>query len=448
MTQTAAITAEGRTLLALGIPLIGSQIAQFGVHTADTIMLGWYAIDALAQVALGSQVYFIAFILGSGFAWAILPMVAQAAEEKDFVRVRRVTRMGLWTATIGGLVLMLPMWFSKPILLALGQDPMVTEGAQTYLRIAGWGIIPFLWSQVLRSYLSALEHTAITFWVAVGVLVGNVIVNYLLIFGNWGFPELGIVGAAIASLSVSILSFVGFAIYVIRVFPEHDMFSRFWKADMAAIKEVTTLALPISGVGLAESGMFAASTFILGMIGTAELAAGGIVIQPAALTFMFHLGLSQASTVRTGQAMARRDRDELTRIATAAAVMSAVFALIVVAVFIIFRDPIVRVFLDMSDPKAADVLRVGVGLMILAAAFQLVDAAQVQGLGMLRGMQDTTVPMILATISYWMIGMPIAYCLGLFTDLGAYGVWMGLVAGLTAAAVLLWWRYFGLLKKL
>ncbi len=444
MTQIPTIKSEGRTLLTLGLPLIGSQVAGFAVHSTDALMLGWYSVQALAQSALGGQIYFLAFILGSGFAWAILPLVAKAAEDGDLQSVRRTTRMGLWTSTFAGLALIIPMWWSEPLLLALGQDPANAAGAQVYLRIAGWGLIPFLWAQVLRSYLSAVEHTGIVFWVSTAVLVLNAGVNYLLIFGHFGFPELGLRGAAIASLGVAIASFIGFVVYVQVKFPEHEMFVRFWRADPEAIAKLFSMALPISATGLAESGLFAAATFIMGALGTAQVAAGNIVIQPAALAFMFHLGLSQAGTVRAGQALSHKNRAELRRIAVAAAVVSLAFALIVVAGFVIFRTEIVSAFLNFDDPKAAQVLAIGVGLMIIAAAFQLVDAAQVLALGILRGLQDTKIPMIMAVVSYWLIGMPIAVVLGLYTPLGPYGVWIGLVAGLTAAAVLLWWRYMRL----
>ena len=441
------IKSEGRTLLALGLPLIGSQVAAFAVHSTDALMLGWYAVDALAQSALGGQLYFLAFILCSGFAWAILPMVAKSAEDGDFQQVRRTTRMGLWASTIAGLLCLIPMWFSEPVLVALGQKPDVAAGAQVYLRIAGWGLIPFLWSQVLRSYLSALERTSIVFWVSIAVLVLNAAINYLLIFGNLGFPELGLRGAAIASLGVSIGSFVGLAIYVQLQFAEHDIFSRFWRMDFEALRSLTALALPIAGTGMAESGLFAAATFLMGALGTAELAAGNIVIQPAALTFMFHMGLSQAATIRAGQALSHKDRSELRQIALAASAVSALIAVVVVSLFILFRAEIVSAFLNFDDPKASEVLRIGAGLMIIAAAFQFVDAAQVLALSLLRGLQDTKVPMILATISYWGIGLPVAYFLGLKTSLGPNGIWIGLVAGLTAAAVLLWWRFLKLEKS-
>ena len=181
MKKTSAITLEARSLLILGLPLVGSQVAQFAVHTTDTLMLGWYSVLALAQVTLGAQVLFIAFIATSGFAFAILPMVAKSVAEDD------------WQS-------------ARPLLEAMGQDPTVAQGAQDYLRIAGFGLWPALWGLVLRSYLSALEHAGIVLWVSLFVLVANALINYALIFGNWGLPELGLQGAAIASVMAQTLA--------------------------------------------------------------------------------------------------------------------------------------------------------------------------------------------------------------------------------------------------
>ncbi len=435
------IKREARSLLVLGLPLIGSQVAQFAVHTTDTLMLGWYSVTALAQVTLGAQVYFIAFVLGSGIAYAVLPMVAKYAMEDDWTNVRRVTRMGLWMSVVVTAVFMIPMWWSKPILLWMGQDPVVADGGQTYLRIAGWGLLPFMWGQVLRSYLSALEHTGIVLWVAIATLITNALVNYALIFGYWGAPELGLAGAAIASLSTAILSLIGFVIYIQYHFSDQQMFARIWRADWDAIKSVFKLALPISATALAESGLFAASALMMGVLGRLELAAHGVVLQLAALTFMIHMGLAQAGTVRAGQALARNNRAALDLTSGVSMGLSAMTSVVVIAIFLTCAPFLIGLFLDKSDPEAADILRIGVWLLVLAAAFQFVDGAQVMALSILRGLQDTAMPMVWATVSYWIIGMPVGIYLGLYTDLAETGIWIGLIVGLTLAAITLWGRY-------
>ena len=441
MRKASAITLEARSLLILGLPLVGSQVAQFAVHTTDTLMLGWYSVLALAQVTLGAQVLFIAFIATSGFAFAILPMVAKSMAEDDSQSARRATRMGLWVSTLAAALLFLPMWYAGPLLEAMGQDPTVAQGAQAYLRIAGFGLWPALWGLVLRSYLSALEHAGIVLWVSVFVLAANALINYGLIFGNWGLPELGLQGAAIASVISQILALLGFVIYIQRRFPEQQMFARFWRFDGSAALAVTRLAVPISATALAESGLFAASAFMMGWLGHLELAAHGIVLQLAALSFMVHMGLSQAGTVRAGKAFARNDWPSVRRTAWVTMGLSSVVAIVAIFLFLMSPQVLIRAFLDPQDPLATDILRIGTILLMLAALFQFVDAAQVVALSLLRGLQDTKVPMWIAAISYWLIGLPISYVLGFWFGFQEAGIWMGLVVGLGLAAVLLWLRF-------
>ncbi|MGB1235645.1 MAG: MATE family efflux transporter, partial [Planktomarina sp.] len=447
MAQTKSFKSESWTLLILGLPLIGSQVAQFAVHTTDTLMLGWYSVIALGQVTLGGQIYFLLYVLGSGFAWALLPIVASAWENKDVTQVRRVTRMGLWLSSAFAALTMVPMWFASPLLQMMGQTAELADGAQTYLRIAGWGMWPTLMVLVLRSYLSALEHTAVVLWISLAVLAVNAAVNYVLIFGYFGAPELGLKGAAIASLAVAICSMIGFVAYIQYHFANHDLFARFWRVDMDAIRQVIALAIPIAATALAESGLFAASALMMGAMGTIEIASHGIVLQWAALTFMIHMGLSQAATVRAGQAFAHKDTDELRKVGIASMGMSAFISAVVICIFIAIPTTLIGAFLDQTDPLAPQILTLGTSLILIAAAFQFVDGAQVMALGLLRGLQDTKVPMVIATISYWLIGLPIGYILGFHTALGAQGIWCGLVSGLALTAILLWIRYQKLLSQ-
>ena len=447
MTQSRIIKTEARSLLFLGIPLAGSQVAQFAVHTTDTLMLGWYSVIALAQVTLGAQVLFVAYIVASGFAFAILPMVAKASAEGDLIQVRRVTRMGLWLSTLAAGILFLPMWFAAPLLEAMGQDPLVAQGGQEYLRIAGFGLWPVLWGLVLRSYLSALEHTGIVLWVSLSVLVINAFVNYALIFGYWGFPEFGLKGAAIASVIAAVLSFFGFVVYIQIYFSKQEMFARFWRADWVTISVVSRMALPISATALAESGLFAASALMMGWLGHLELAAHGIVLQLAAMTFMVHMGLAQAGTVRVGKAFARQEWDAVSLTAKVSISLSTVFAIIAMACFLGIPNFLIGIFLDHQDPLSVDILRIGTLLLIFAALFQFVDGAQVIALSILRGMQDTRSPMIIAAVSYWLIGLPVGYVLGFVYDFKEVGIWLGLVAGLLVAAVLLWVRFVILVRN-
>ena len=426
---------------------MGSQVAQFAVHTTDTLMLGWYSVLALAQVTLGAQVLFVAYIVISGFAYAILPMVAKSMAEGDPQSARRVTRMGLWLSTVAAALLFLPRWFASPILEAMGQDAQVAKGAQDYLRIAGFGLWPAIWGLVLRSYLSALEHTGIVLWLAVGVLIINAFVNYALIFGYWGLPELGLQGAAIGSVIAMSLSLVGFVIYIQIYFEEQKMFARFWRFDRMATSAVARLAIPISATAFAESGLFAASAFMMGWLGKLELAAHGIVLQLAAMSFMVHMGLSQAGTVRVGQAFARKDWLAVRRTAGVAMGLSSIAAAVAIFFFLATPQILIGAFLELRDPLRPEILRIGTLLLVLASMFQFVDAAQVMALSLLRGLQDTRVPMLITVISYWLIGIPISYILGFIFDFRGTGIWLGLVVGLAIAALLLWSRFNLLIRS-
>ncbi len=431
-----------RAIFKLGGPLIASHLAQFAIHMTDTIMLGWYNVTALAAVTIATTMFFVTFIVGAGFAFAVTPMVAAAAEADDEVQVRRVTRMGLWLSIAYGLVFTIPMLFAEPILLAMGQDPQVASLAQDYLVIAGWQMVPALMVMTLKSYLAALEHTAIILWATLGTALLNVGINYALIFGNLGAPELGIQGAAIASLIVTLVTMVILFGYGLRSLPQYKLLQNVWKPDTEILRKVFSLGWPIGLTSLAEGGLFSASAVMMGWIGPLELAAHGIAIQLASLTFMVHIGFSQAATVRAGRALGRGDEPSLRRGATVAITMSAIFAVATMLVFLLIPEPLITVFIDPGEPEKATLLRIGVSLLAMAGLFQVVDAAQVLALGLLRGVQDTTVPMIMATISYWVVGLPISYALAFTFGMGGVGIWLGLVVGLTVAAVLMMWRFW------
>ena len=431
-----------RAILRLGGPLIASQVAQFAIHMTDTIMLGWYDVTALAAVTIATTLFFVTFIVGAGFAFAVTPMVAAAAEAGDEVQVRRVTRMGLWLSIAYGVLFTLPFMWSEDILLAIGQDAAVAALAHDYLVIAAWQMVPALLAMTLKSYLAALEHTAIILWATIATALINVVINYALIFGNWGAPEMGIRGAAVASLIVTSATVLILVIYGLRKLPQYQLLRNVWKPDMEILTRVFQLGWPIGLTSLAEGGLFSASAVMMGWIGPLDLAAHGIALQLASLTFMVHIGFSQAATVRAGRALGRGDEENLRRGAKMAIGMSAVFAIATMIVFIAIPEPLIALFLDPAEPTKDAVVVIGIGLLAMAGLFQVVDAAQVLALGLLRGVQDTTVPMVMATISYWVVGLPISYVLAFSFGLGGIGIWLGLVVGLTVAAILMMWRFW------
>lgn len=438
-----------RTLL-LGLPLVGSQVAQVLVGLTDTLMLGRYSVAALAASTLGASFFFILMVVGAGFAFAVLPMSAEAVGQDDETRARRVARMGLWLSALFGVAVMPLFVWSGPILLAAGQEVQVAADAQAYLQIAGLGIVPALLTATLRSHLSALEHTRIVLWATLAAVFLNICLNWLLIFGNWGFPELGLRGAAIASVGVHALTTLVLVLYATRGpnMARFELLKNIHRPDWPVFGDIFRLGWPIGLTHLSESGLFVASALMMGWLGTTALAAHGIAIQIAALTFMVHMGLSAAATVRVGQAWGRRDRPGLIRAISAASLLSAVAVVLATILYLSGGEWITGLFVDPSDPQAPAILTLGVHLLTLAALFQLVDAAQVMALGALRGVQDTRAPMILAIVAYWALGIPSSYILGFVLDFGPSGVWLGLVVGLAAAAIALTIRFVRLTQRM
>jgi MATE family multidrug resistance protein len=437
-------SAHATASLALGLPLVGSHLAQMMLHVVDTVMLGWYGVTELAAMVIATSLFFVVFIPGSGFANAVMPMVAQSVGAGDEAQVRRAARMGLWLSIGYGLLTYPMFWHSEAVLLALGQKPEVAALGQEFLRIGGLGMIPALVIMAIKGYLAALGRTQVVLWVTVAAIPANGLLNYMLIFGSFGAPEWGIEGAAIASVSVQAASMLVLLAYA-GLLPElrrYHLFQRFWRADWTAMGQVFRLGWPIGVTLLAESGLFAATAVMMGWIGTQELAAHGIVLEITAMAFMVHLGLSNAATIRTGHAYGSHDARGLRDGARVVIGISALFAVIVIVTFLGAPRPLISLFLDPAAPEAPQILAFGVTLMAISALFQVADAMQVIALGLLRGIHDTRIPMIAAAISYWGIGMPAAYALAFWMGMGGVGLWLGLTLGLTCAAVTLMWRFW------
>ena len=304
-------------------------MAQFAIQMTDTIMLGWYDVAALAAATIATTLFFVVFIVGSGFAFAVTPLVAAAAEAGDETQVRRVTRMGIWLSVIYGFVFTLPFLWAEPILIAMGQEPEIASLAQDYLQIVAWQMVPALLVMTLKSYLAALEHTVVILWATIGTALLNVRGELCVDLSAIGARlRLGIEGAAVASLLVTlgnVIMLVGYGLYKL---PQYELLKNVWRSDWEIFKRVFMLGWPIGLTSLAEGGLFAASAIMMGWIGAIELAAHGIAIQLASLTFMVHIGFSQAATVRAGRALGRRDEENLRRGAKVAIALSAVVCLV------------------------------------------------------------------------------------------------------------------------
>lgn len=442
MTRPLSYLQHARAVLVLGIPITGSHLAQLMINMTDTIMLGWHDVEELAAVVLAGGFWFTVFILGTGFGIALMPLVAAANAVGNDVEIRRTTRMGLWLSILFCVLVMPLMIFSEPIFLAMGQEPEIARLAGVYLKIAGWGIIPALGVNAIKGYLTGLERTQFILYTTIAAAILNGLINYVLIFGNFGAPELGIRGAAIASVSVNIFAFVAVCIYAARAIPEHGLFHRIWRPDWQAFFRVFQLGWPIGLTNLAEVALFTGAAVLVGWIGTYELAAHGIALQVASFTFLLHLGVSNAATILAGKAYGRRDEVELRRAGIAASAISAIVVLITVILFFLFNETVAGWFVNPSDPVRPQIVAIAAVLVLFAGAFQVADAGQVIAMGLLRGVQDTKVPMLMAVFFYWGVGMPFSYLLGFTFDYGVYGVWTGLVIGLVTAWIAMSLRFW------
>lgn len=434
-------------LLALGAPLVATQVAQMGIQVTDAAMLGRYDIGALAGQVLGSSLFVLLLLFGAGFGWSIMGIVAAAEARGDAALIRRTTRMALWLSAGFGVLTMPLFLLAEPIFLALGQEAQTSALAGRYLAIQGWAIFPALGIMVFRSFLSALGRTRAVFWTTMLALVVNALVNYALIFGHWGAPEMGIAGAAIGSLVSNAAACAALAVHASQRLPDYAILSRIWRPDGAMLARVLRLGLPVGVTVVAEAGLFSASSVMMGWLGPLPLAAHGIALQITSILFMVHVGLSQAATVRAGNAMGRGDADALAQGARVALALSGAVVAATVALLLGLPEPLIGLFVGAEDEGRDAVLALGAAFLAAAALFQLVDAAQVMALGLLRGVADTAVPMALAAVSYWVVGAPLAYLLAFVWGFGGVGIWLGLAAGLGLAAVTMQARFWSGIAK-
>ena len=427
----------------LGVPLVLMQITLMLINVTDTLMLGWLGVKELAAGTLAFQLVFAVYIFGLGISSALMPLVSSAAGRDDLQAVRRSVRMGLWVLGISVLLLMIPMFYGNEILIALGQDPELSALAQTYIVIAQWSLIPVFLLTGLRNFLASLEHTAAILVITILMALLNAVLNYAFIFGNFGFPRLEMQGAAIATCIVNVVGFTCLALYVrfSKFCRPYEIFKRFWVPEWEAFKEIIKIGLPLSLMIFFEAGMFLAAALMIGLIGEIELAAHGISIQLESLAFMIPLGLSQVASVRVGNAAGRGDKLGIDLAAKSVLLLSLGFACITALIFLLVPEILVQLFLSKEETDANAVIAYASPLLMMAAAFQIFDAIQVSSAGSLRGLKDAKIPMIIAAISYWPIGLTASYILAFPLGYGGIGVWGGLVIGLAVSSICLMWRF-------
>ena len=437
-----------RSLFLLSLPLIGGHVAQILIGVGDTLIVGRYSTEALAALVLGTTIFFIIFIFGAGFSFAAMALISTANTEGDNIKIRRITRMALWLSLAFGCVISPFFIFSERLLLFLGQDFNLAVLASDYLIFSGIAMFPALSSSVLRCYLAGMEYVKVTFYISVVAVLLNILINYLLVFGMFGFPELGIIGAGIATVLVNLFMFISFLIYAKIKLTHHNLFVRFWRPDRGVIGLVLKMGSAIGITSLAEAGLFSASSIMIGWLGQIELAAHGIALQLASITFMLHLGLSDAATIRVSSALGKTDKHKIINECWAALVISLGLSSLAILIFLGFPELLISTFLNSEEINSNLIIEMGISLLALAALFQLVDGGQALAIHLLRGLHDTTIPMYLAVISYWIIGLPCGYVLSFHYNFGAQGIWLGLVLGLGFACLFLLLRLIKNLKDL
>ena len=439
--RKAAWRREFLALAAIGAPMGLTQLVQFSINTIDVLMIGRLGAEPLAAAALGLVIIYALFLLGFGPAMAVSPMVSQAlgADPDNRDDVRRSVRMTLWLIAIAIPALSVIFLFTEQIALALGQPAAVAKLAEPYVLAYAPGLPFALGVIVLRNFLASIERANAPLVFIIVTTAINALLNYLLIYGNWGFPRLELVGAGLASSISHAIGFFALVVYINweKTARRFRLFADFLTPDWTRFREVARLSWPIGLTMIFEGALFNAAVLLMGRIGVNEMAAYQVALNVAALAFMMPLGLSMAGAVRVGLKAGAGDMPGVRR-AAVVAILACCAAIMAFAVpMMLWPFGIAGLYLDAGDPANAAVIAMVASFLPIAAAFALFDATQVAANQALRGLKDVRIPMIITGVSYWVIGFPVSAWLGLFTPFGAVGVWWGLLAGLAAASVLL-----------
>lgn len=442
------IWTEVRETASLALPLVLAGLCQVAIWTSDVIMIGWLGPQPLAAAALGVHFQLLFVIFGLGVVTAVGPLAAQEMGARRPRGVRRSVRQGLWAGMALTLIFIPVFLFSEPFILLLGQEPENAADAALYVRWMIPGIGPVLWIMVLRMFIATFGRVQVVTWVTAAGIPVNVLVNYALIFGNFGMPALGLAGAGIASSVSNIFMFVWLLVYVVfwPPFRRFGILRRLWKADWPRFAEIFRLGVPIGITMLFEELLFTISAFLMGLVGTLALAAHAIAMQCATVSFMVVQAIGQAATIRVGLQAGRGSPVAAYRAGWVALAMGTAFMGAVGLFYLLAPELLIRAFLDADTPDSDLVLALGVQFMFFAALMQVFDGGQLIASGALRGLKDVTVPMAVSLVSYWGIGLPLGIALAFWWDLGGQGLWAGILVGLGVAALLhslRFWRLRG-----
>ena len=426
-------------------PIILGELTQMALGIIDTIMVGKISYQHLAAAALVNSVMNIPFVLGFGMTMAVSQTVSMANGRRDSLKVSHYLYNGFWLCTIAAIIIALVLNFSKNILFHLGQDADVASLGVPYLQIMGWSIIPMMMFIGIKQFTDGLERTRTAMLLSIAALPINIFINWLLVYGNWGFPRLELTGAGYGTLITRILILL---IFIVVLFV-HPFFSRYmavrknqWNLQLHTIKELLHIGIPSSLQAAMESGAFAVSGIIIGTLGAVQLAAHQIAISCASLAFMVSWGLAQGGSIRISNAWGRNNWKDIAAIGKSTLLSGVCYGIFGVLFFVLFRN-----ILPLAFNNDAAVMALASVLMLYAAVFQISDATQAIGVGLLRGVKDVKVPTMYIAIAYWVVGIPMG-CLMAFTfKMGAAGMWIGFVSGLTFSSLFLNNRFFKILQR-
>jgi len=447
-------TSEFKYNWQLAAPVMLGMLGHTFVSFIDNIMVGQLGTAELAAVSLGNSFMFIAMSIGIGFSTAITPLIAEADSSNNLQQARSSYKHGLFLCTVLGIVLFLGVYFSKPLLYLMQQPEEVVVLAIPYLDLVAFSLIPLVIFQAIKQFSDGMSMTKYPMYATLIANIVNVILNYILIFGKFGFPEMGIVGAAYGTLASRIIM-VAYLSILLRLKKRSAQIVKniqFFVLDILMIKKIINLGSLSAMQMFFEVAIFTAAIWLSGLLGKNPQAANQIALNLSSMTFMVAMGLSVASMIRVGNQKGLQNFKELRRIAFSIFLLGILFAIFFASIFFIFHKSLPNIYVDLNDAvnyeDNIEVVSIASKLLLAAAFFQISDSIQVVMLGALRGLQDVKIPTILTFISYWLVGFPVSYFLGKSEIYGSFGIWLGLLAGLTTASILLFIRFNSLTLKL
>jgi MATE family multidrug resistance protein len=429
--------------LKIAVPIMVGQVAHLLVALADNIMVGELGAAPLAAVSLGNALIFIALSIGIGFSFSITPLVAEADAKDDSEKVKSVFHLGFLLCLVLGILLTLLMFLCEPILYMLDQPKEVVELAIPYMRWVALSLIPLMMFQAIKQFVDGLSKTMYSMIASIVANVINVLLNYLFIYGKFGFPRLEVEGAAIGTF----ISRIVMVMIVLLLLLSRKQFKKYFivlkSYSLDIITKLINLGFPTALQMFFEVGLFTAAIILSGRLGTNSQAANQIALNLSALTFMVGVGLGVTATIRIGNQKGLNQISELRRIAKSLFLLTFVIELAFAFCFLIFRHQLPQIYID-----DINVIELAANILLIAAFFQLSDGFQVVMLGVLRGMQDVWVPSLICFVAYGLIGLPISYFLSQYLSYGLTGIWIGLFVSLTLSSLLMFIRYTYLIKGL